>query len=387
MSEDAGVTPPPPPPSGCEAGLGALAGVVHFPNGTLPVGGALVYVTSPGTEAVRTGECGECVDRGGLLAVAITGPDGRFAFTAVPAGTWSLVVEKGPFVRATEITVGACTTESLPPDRTRLPRNPSEGRIPRIAVVGGPFDRMRTVLDRLGLDGASYTVVDPDDGGDGDGGRALFADADRLMSYDLVFVNCGAEIGDAFGGVTDPAVAANTRAFLESGGRLYVTDLAYDLLEQTLPPAVDFLASGGTPASTAELPDVAQAGIPMDAIEARIVDDGLAAWLRAVGATTGGTMRVEGLADGWAVVGSVDESRAQVWVRGNVSWYEGFSDDIRGGDQPLTVTVDAGGGRALFTSYHTIGHGEGSGELSPQELALAYLVLEIGTCIEDPSLI
>jgi len=386
---DASLTPrPPPPPSGCEAGFGSLAGTVHFPNGTLPVAGALVYVTGPGAEPIRSGECGECVDRGGLLAVALTGPEGRFAFDTLPAGTWSLVVEKGWFSRRTEIVVGACTALTVPIERTRLPRNTSEGRLPRIAVVGGPFDRMHTVLSRLGLDGGSFTVIDPD-GADGSGGRALFADAARLMSYDLVFVNCGAEIGDAFGGVSDPRVAANTRTFLESGGRLYVTDLAYDLLEQTLPSAVDFLASPETPASSAEHPDVAQAGYPMEALDARVVDDGLAAWLHAVGATSGDRMRVEGLLDGWAVVDAVDESRTHVWVRGDVSWYEAgdLTEEVNAGDQPLTITVDVGCGRALFTSYHTIGHGEGSGALTPQELALAYLVLEIGTCIEDPTLI
>jgi hypothetical protein len=39
----------------------------------------------------------------------------------------------------------------------------------------------------------------------------------------------------------------------------------------------------------------------------------------------------------------------------------------------------------LFTSYHTL-ESDGGSALSAQEQALAYLILEIGNCVEEPAL-
>jgi hypothetical protein len=53
--------------------------------------------------------------------------------------------------------------------------------------------------------------------------------------------------------------------------------------------------------------------------------------------------------------------------------------------RPLTITFEAGCGRALFTSYHTVEE-EASRDWTAQEQILAYLVLEIGVCITEPQI-
>ena len=74
---------------------------------------------------------------------------------------------------------------------------------------------------------------------------AVLADLAQMQQYDLIFLNCGA---DEFPLWTDRAAAATkVRAYVEGGGRLYVTDLAYDYVEQAFPAAIDFIGSDRTP--------------------------------------------------------------------------------------------------------------------------------------------
>jgi hypothetical protein len=386
-----------PPLPGCPAGSETLVtGRVRFPNGELPVAGAIVYVPhgEPGAVA-RSGECGECIDSAGLAAWTTTAPDGSFTLRGLAAGRHALVVEKGLFKRITDFEVVACTDNAVDAEQIRLPRNQREGRIPRIAVVTGVFDHMEEVLVKLGLDETSFDVFasDFESVSAPDEAEPLFRDAARLATYDIVFVNCGASVAESWlhPVYEDPAVQANLRAFVEGGGRLYATDLAYDLVEAALPRFVDFQEGGEGLADRPETGDSAQVGDELMTVDASIEDPDLGAWLVATGAIPSpDRMPVQGLLGGWSVVERVDVDRARVWVSADVSWGSGPALDPGGipgrGVRPLTLSFEAGCGRALFTSYHTV-EGSRSTGLTAQEQALAYLVLEIGACIEEPQLI
>ncbi len=358
-----------------------VSGTVTFPNGSLPVARALVYVpTDPSVEPARSGTCGECLDRAALRAVTETDVDGHFVLT-VPADASVIVIQKGPFRRQLPIAVQACADNPIDAAWSRLPRDASEGAVPRVAVVTGSYDHMESVLSRLGFGPSAVEIVDGNPELGGDGGAGFFRDRARLTSFDYVFVNCGAGIAESWDGPTalsEPAVVDNLRAFVEGGGRLYVTDLAHDVMEHTAPAAIDFGGQDGL-SSTPEPLDRAESGPPIfDVAQAEVVDGDLRAWLRAAGGLDAADrMPLRGLSAGWVMVRSAPEAGARTWVRGPM----GMS--VR----PLTVTTDRGCGRALFTSYHTIeGAGDG-GPLSPQEMALAYLILEIGSCIEEPTII
>lgn len=69
---------------------------------------------------------------------------------------------------------------------------------------------------------------------------------------------------------------------------------------------------------------------------------------------------------------------------GHKVWIEGPGTETWGvpppeSKSPLTITGEYGCGRILFTAYHTVESGGYVG-LTPQELILMYLILEIGVC-------
>jgi len=367
--------------------------VVRFPNGTLPVAEALVYVPRGAPDDVpRSSECGECLDSGALAAYATTGVDGTFTLRGVAEGEQTVVVEKGLFRRSTTLRVTACTDNPLDPSASRLPASPAEGLVPRIAVVTGDFDRMEDVLSELGLAADTFDLHEGSSEALGRGGSeegsALLADRTRLMGYDIVFVDCGALVAEpSFHAGLDAAMTGNLRAFVEDGGRLYVTDNAYDLVEQSYPQLVDFQEGGAGLTTSAEMGDAAQIGDELRSVSAMVHDDTLREWLVHTGAVpASGSMTIRGFLSGWTVIDSVDEEHAKVWTSADVSWTPFDFGAPGSGVRPLTVTFEAGCGRTLFTSYHTVPEERGTA-LTAQEQTLAYLVLEIGACIEEPSLI
>jgi hypothetical protein len=338
---------------------------VRGPSGIHAASGVQVYLAArPGEDPRRTGACGQCIAAGEASIHDVTGPDGTFELSGVPRGEHEIVIEKGLFQRRVEITV-SCDDVSLDEASTALPRDSTEGRVPRIAVILGPFDAIETVLSAVGI--GEIDLVEPSDAG------ALVRDPATLSLYDYVFVDCGAGVDSGI----DDAIRANLRAFVEGGGRLYVTDQAYDVVEQTYPRALDY--AGRSPGDgLSELPeplDAAQHG-RQGAIASRIHDDTLREWLDLHGVLDGeGHLFLRGLAPGWALIDGAAST--------STTWVSGPADGAR--DRPLTVTFQAGCGMVLYTSYHTSG-GTSGPLLGPQETILAYLAFEIASCIEDPFL-
>lgn len=410
---DGGVLP------GFDAGpacAGEVSGLVRFPNGIQPVPGALVYVPAADGPAPRSGECGQCIAAGSTVALAETAVDGTFTLRGIPQGMRRLVIEKGKFRRTIDLNLSECGARvALDEEATRLPRNTTEGEIPRIAVGTGDFDSMQIVVAKIGLgelsaEGAlvpgseQFDLYEGSSFGFGStypGLDALLRDLPRMQGYDVIFVNCGSgpEQGDIFTGdsiLDEPAVRENIRQYVEGGGRFYVTDEAYDYVEQALPRFIGFENGFGPETAglseTPEEEDSAEIGNDMEFANGTVHDDALRAWLGQVGALQPDTtVRITGIIAGWTVMHETDAMRTKTWVSGDVVWIsdDGFSDER--GNRPLTVTFDYGCGRVLYTSYHTaefslFGGGDPRA-LTPQELILAYLTLEIGTCIEDPILI
>jgi hypothetical protein len=197
----------------------SVSGVVYDPAGRVPLYNAVVYVVDP-SDQVTLGERAQCEScsahfpKKGVLAAALTKADGSFRLTDVPAGKKvPLVIQLGKWRREIEIgEVVPCTDNPLRPDQTRLPRNSTEGHLPKIAVTTGGSDALECLLKKIGVDVAEFTS----DSGTGrvnlfSGYRAaksiivngsrqplrtaedLWASSDRMLDYDMILMGCEGE--------------------------------------------------------------------------------------------------------------------------------------------------------------------------------------------------
>ncbi|MBC8141500.1 MAG: hypothetical protein H7Y38_08675 [Armatimonadetes bacterium] len=359
---------------------GTVTGRVLAPNGTTAINDALVYVPvnqSRGRQAEA------------VIVQTRTNANGDFTLTGVPVGETVVVISKGQWLIRNVVTVTADDTTALSATQATLPITGTGAA--RIAVIEGQYDNMEDVLAKLGLGEVENGALKPgtqrfDLYEDGD---ALFADSARLNGYDIVFVNCGASESI----LENPTAINNLRAFVQNGGNLYCTDLAYDFIEQSVPEAIDFFGSDGTPTATAEDFAIAEVGDSGVASNADVQDTNLRDWLSARGALRpDGKVHVEGFLSGWGVINEPGAG-GKVWVRGLL----GTEDSTRvkqshnhgkagrgrqasgagapGDTRNLTVTVPFGTGKVLYSSYHTE-PGVSENTLLPQEQILAYLVFE-----------
>src|SRR4051812_35521451 len=135
-----------------------IKGTVFAPNGTLPLYGVTVYVPNAALPAMPDGaQCSRCSDDlpGSPLARATTDEAGNFTISGnVPAGTdIPLVITSGKWRRQIKVpTVAACADTSVPATDTRLPKNHTEGDIPKIALSTGNADSLECLLRRMGID-------------------------------------------------------------------------------------------------------------------------------------------------------------------------------------------------------------------------------------------
>ena len=94
------------------------------------------------------------------------------------------------------------------------------------------------------------------------------------------------------------------------------------------------------------------------------------------------------LVDNWSGIDEIppvitqDEMGNDVDV-GHYPWVEGGCPTCEPtGVRPMTISADYGCGRIMFSTYHT-DEGAHAG-LTPQELILLYIILEIGVCHDAP---
>ncbi len=205
----------------CKAGGSTLGGSFMAPNGTTPVvGGNVVISTAPGCQAV-------------------TDKAGAFTFQNVPSSAATVTATKG-FLTAT-----ASGTPGQP-----LTLQASAAGL-RLAYVPGSYDQIEAVLTRLGF-GSSLTALTADQLGTA-----------ALDQYHAVFLDCG--LDDTW--ATDAGTQAKLRAYVGGGGYLYASDWAYTYVDGAYPGKIVFLAPD---------PRVGQAA---DAVKATIHDASLEAAL------------------------------------------------------------------------------------------------------------
>jgi hypothetical protein len=236
-----------------------LTGTVYAPNGTLPLYGVDVYVprTPPGPLAEGV-QCSNCADGfpGGSYTQTRTDETGHFEIKDVPAtANVPLVIQVGKWRRQITIpNVAACQSLPLAEADTRLPKNKTEGDLPKIAMSTGGADAIECLLYKLGIDPAEFTPatgtgrvhmfsnfsINPA-GSAGGAGRgtdqfnatypgspgAMFSSSEALWGteaalspYDIVLLSCEGSQNKT----TKPLTALQAmKAYADKGGRVFMS--------------------------------------------------------------------------------------------------------------------------------------------------------------------
>jgi hypothetical protein len=356
--------------------VGHLKGKVLAPEGTIPISGALVYLTATPPETIPAGAyCDKCVQLAPNVPYTYSKPDGTFDLPAYATGAQQLVVQKGQFRRVRPFDVKAGDQQvdaalSTFPAKTDASKGDS---IPRMAIVTAQWDHVELSLAKLGLGkikpggifgdtvtDASFDMKD----------ESLLEDATAMAAYHIVFIPCSFSSGTSCNS-SQPAgttkVKENLKQYVASGGKLYATDYAYEFVRQPWPGFISWEGETATLGSACK----------EDAYDAPAVnmDPGLGAWLSAIGESN------VSLKESWTAIRSVtpqpgtDPEGKPVTITPKV-W---ASSQRQGATTPATVSFENGCGRVLFSTYHT--EGAGSAQLLAQEKALLYVLLEVGVCV------
>jgi hypothetical protein len=385
----------------------SLSGVVYDPAGKNPVYNAIVFIPSDPAGKVPAFEpgarsCGSCdLSIGDYVAATTTDATGKFRLTGVPATTKvPFVVQIGKWRREVFLPkVTACTSATVPAEFSRLPRNQSEGSLPRMALVTGLSDQLGCLLVKIGVDAQEFTA--PHAGGavdvyQGPGGAALstgtagdctstpcplWSDKASLESYDMALLGC--EGGEHL--ETKPAAAIQAmHDWLGEGGKLLATHYHYVWFKDG--PA-DFANAatwlGGSPATGA-----GSYGIDTSFVRGKEMHD----WLVGVGAVTGYQIALTGVASS---VSMVSQSAASRWIYDDAGSAKALSLKTPVGGVPVPPdaspeTQRSYCGQAMFTDLHagdppqagsTVPASCMAGALSPGEAALEYLFFDLSACV------
>jgi len=386
-----------------------VTGTVFAPNGTLPLYNAIVYVPNATPDALTKGaSCDHCgAVTGSPVVTTLTDSSGKFTLKNVPVGKdIPLVIQIGKWRRQVVVPeIKQCVETALTdPQLTRLPKNQSEGDMPRIALTTGGCDHLGCMLPKVGIDasefgleadGAAKTVHvynGNNSGIDGPGAansaRGLWNDAAKLKAYDLVILSCecqeasevgGNSFGDASKGA--PAFAA-MNDYLAAGGRIFTTDFMYTWYRYSPDTALASATSmrGGAP----------QGGKPMSIDTSFPKGKALGDWLGTV--TPGSNNKVDPDVV-FANIISTDPTKTQLWAT---------SGDPQAGPRvfsvniPVGVPADQQCGKGVHIDAHVNNPQGGGGDvidatypkgcssnLKEGEKLLAFFFFDLASCIQN----
>lgn len=382
----------------CAAGSATrIRGRVLDPAGARALYGVSVYIPNgPLAPVVHGARCLRCAARNvDAAAATITDVRGEFVLEDVPVDARvPVVVELGTFRRVVDVPVAACSDNVLPDDSTRLPRSSREGELPLVAVTTGAADALECLLRNVGIDDDEFSGPDHPTArmrmfrGKGGGGRrgtvvpnadGLWNDAASLAPYDLVVLSCeGDEALENKGGAAGGARAAMA-AYANAGGHVFATHLHSAWLQRSPDPGFRSVATWSAAKDDGDVYAI-DTSFPKG--------EALATWLFDAGASaTRGTVRLDNVT---ASAGPVRADVAHAWIRQGPDRTRYFSFNT-----PLGSKREDACGRVVFGDLHAFGLGGSDFPdgcptdrrlLTPQQLALEFLLFDALACVDDDSL-
>jgi hypothetical protein len=366
-------------------GQGTLRGTVLAPNGSLPISGALVYLTDGDAETIEDGAyCYECDDMTGKKWT-LSGPTGAWEIADAPAGLHNLVTRKGFFRRQRSVEVVADAVTDVPVETTTLPSVSSDDGldvIPNYAVLLNEWDQQHNLLAKLGLGSfdasgnfefgsESFDIYNDDLSQSGyPWSSQLFTSQETLDQYHMLFFPCtSATNGVSF--VTSHA--AMLQAYVSGGGKMYSSCCTALWNVAPFPGYIDYYDD-----DSPDQFDIGRISGSAYSTTGAVLDTDMAIWLELVSGEpstafpfTDGYVKIDGLNDvndghGLDTDGGIVKPKA--WVSDN-SAYPG---------SPLIVTYNWDCGKIFYSVYET-SHEVGA-TIQPQEYVLLYVILEVGVC-------
>jgi hypothetical protein len=398
----------------------SISGTVFAPNGTLPLFGVTVYVPNtsqfplpPFADGLTCARCDDPLPGSPITSVQ-SDESGHFSIVGVPSGTnIPLIITIGKFRRQITIpTVAECTDNALGTADTRLPKNHTEGDIPKIAITTGSADSMECLPRKLGIDDAEITTsAGPGRihmyagngvgkfngsfaGGPGQalsGAEPFWNSLTNLSQYDVVILSCeGAQLNNATN-KTQGALDA-MKAYADAGGRVFASHWHniwiggnFENNNPGLAPAVwntigTWTAPGQNLDNATDVID--EVNNPKGAA--------FATWmLNAMASTTPPMRDLFPVIQARVTSVTLDKTRAEQWV----TIQAGGTPQMFQFTTPNEAPPDTRCGKVVFTDMHVSGMiqagdypdscvgGATNLTLTPQEKALAFMFFDINSCV------
>jgi hypothetical protein len=378
----------------------SIKGRIFEPAGKIPLYNIIVYIPNAPLPAITHGaSCDKC----GSLAVspvvsAITDEKGDFVLDDVPVSDKiPLVIQVGKWRRAIEVKVEACKENTYNKkdasgneDVMRLPRNQDEGELPQMAVSTGSADPLPCLLPRIGIDPKEFT--NPTGTGrvhvfHGNGGNvagasnnesntALWNSTASLSKYDMVLLSCeGAEHNET----KSPAQMGFLRDYLNVGGRVFATHYHYTWFKNG-PADLQSVATWGSTAGARN----GAANFSIDTSFPKGASFGK--WLQNNGSSPdGANMSMTEVA--YSITQHSAASASQ-WVYTNAEQYK---TKYMSFNTPVGLKPEDQCGKGVLSDIHvsagtnatTIPTTCGNADLTPQEKALLFLLMDLSSCVQD----
>ena len=383
----------------CDGGHTTVTGTELAPNGTDPIPNVRVYAASAinGYPANYCDKCSAPLDP--AYTSTVSGPDGTFSLDLddVPASAnITFAIQIGRFRKHTTIPVTACQSVSVPTAAMTLPGTHSAGDIPSIVVSSGNADHLDVVLTDLGIldydcyEGRSAPAASTPTCAQVAGLNIadVISSAATLDGYNMAFLSCAPGAYAEFITTHNQATMnTNTQNWVAAGGRIFVTDTAYDYIAQPFPSYVTWAGTGGSPQPVdTALNGCAPAGPGGESAHAvqyptNIDDATLTAWLKVVGFSSAPSVQIQGYYQPWAAIASLSPG-ANMIANGTmpIDPTGPTTCSSNTANLPLTTEFDVPTcGRAVFSSFHTY-TGTGASAATANLKIMEYLIFAAATC-------
>jgi hypothetical protein len=422
----------------CEPGARTtVSGTVFDPAGKVPIYNATVYVptTKGALPAIPDGatKCDRCDGAvvGRPVVITTTDTSGRFRLENVPVGDGiPIVIQAGKWRRRIDVpTIPRCVDTPLDATLSRLPKNRSEGNVPRIALTTGGAEALQCLLRKIGVEDTEFGLAGSDarihlyaGGGYVQGGpkpaasafgnaatlsveargksfdtaESLWTSLANLQKYDLVLMACEGDENENTPGAAKPDSAKNAiYDYAKGGGRVFAAHYHEVWFRKSPDAALRGVASWADPEQPP--PGTPPAPVLADVSASFPKAVAMKAWLKGQGALTGDQLPIVDARHNLnaANAGALDwislaNPRSMPTPNAHAVQYMTFNTPIGAPEAEVC-------GRVMFSNVHvasgpqdgklddpqaTFPDGCLTTELSPQQKALVFMLLDLSSCVQ-----